>query len=68
VRHATGQVLIKSPGEPAAPFEEPGLLTLLPGGAVSNQGGADALWFSAGIIGPQGGPREHHGLVGVLPP
>jgi len=63
-RHATGQVLV-APGQP---FAEPGLWALLSGGTASNQGGTDALWFSAGIAAAQGGPTEQHGLVGVLRP
>ena len=55
--HVTGQVLVKSTGKP---FAEPGLWTLVPG--TSATGGADALWFTAGING------ELDGLLGVLRP
>lgn len=63
-RHATGQVLNSSTGKP---FAEPGLWSLTPG-TSDTTGGRGALWFSAGISDPQGGPREHDGLIGVLRP
>jgi len=56
-RHATGQVVDESTGQP---FAEPGLWGLLPG--TANAGGTGALWFTAGINGESGG------LLGVLRP
>jgi uncharacterized protein (TIGR03118 family) len=61
--HASGQILDASTGQP---FAEPGLWGLLPG--TASTGGTGALWFAAGIAGPDGGPLEQGGLLGVLRP
>jgi uncharacterized protein (TIGR03118 family) len=62
-RHASAQILDAATGQP---FAEPGLWGLLPG--TASTGGTDALWFAAGIAGPDGGPLEQGGLLGVLRP
>lgn len=61
---AAGQVRVRATGRL---FTEPGLWALLPG-TTATTGGPGTLWFDAGIPGAAGGPREHHGLLGVLRP